>query len=111
MKSTPCKAFGHTEGRYRKGNCIICVQLYLGIKHNMNYWGNRMILGLSSLDSVSASQKKSMLVYRKSPKCKAAKDKYDVSPKGVFNAERKEVLKSIRRHSTQLAELEAQLNG
>lgn len=49
--STPCRAFGHTAGRYPSGGCRACIALHASIHSSMLYWYRRMILGRPSMES------------------------------------------------------------
>ncbi len=41
---SPCKPFGHTEGRYANGTCVICSNLRAAIHHGMWINGVKTIL-------------------------------------------------------------------
>src|SRR3990167_3847369 len=49
--TSPCRAFGHQNGRRANRICITCQRLYTQIYNSMWYNGKRMILGLKSMDS------------------------------------------------------------
>lgn len=55
---TPCKAFGHTEGRTEGRSCIVCQKMRGAIKNTMKYWFKRIILGLSGTDARSGNLEK-----------------------------------------------------
>ena len=60
--STPCRAFGHTDGRDKWRACVVCKAMRQAISNNSRYWFYRIILGRPSAESHRQDPAKSRLL-------------------------------------------------
>ena len=84
VPGSPCKAFGHTEGRYGNGGCVRCINQYSVVRDLMWYWGNRVVLGLPSAESRMYKTTEQTRAYTR-----IASEKYRRSPKGCITDARR----------------------